>query len=60
MRINWRKVCKLLSGAFFVSAGEIWYISWEYEIFFTSHFFDLLLLRIYTEIIITFWYEKPY
>lgn len=25
MRINWREVCKFLSGAFFVSAGILFY-----------------------------------
>jgi hypothetical protein len=26
MRINWREVCKFLSGAFFVSAGVLFYL----------------------------------
>ncbi|MGO8943063.1 MAG: hypothetical protein ACLQJ7_05250 [Syntrophobacteraceae bacterium] len=28
MRINWKEVFKFLSGAFFVSAGANWYLSW--------------------------------
>ncbi len=30
MRINWKEVCKFLSGAFFVSAGANWYLSWSH------------------------------
>jgi len=29
MRINWKDVCKFLSGAFFVTAGASWYLSWH-------------------------------
>lgn len=28
MRINWKDVFKFLSGAFFVTAGASWYLSW--------------------------------
>jgi hypothetical protein len=28
MKINWREVCKFLSGAFFVTAGASWYFAW--------------------------------
>ena len=28
MQINWREVSKFLSGAFFVTAGASWYLSW--------------------------------
>lgn len=28
-RINWKEVCKFLSGAFFVTAGASWYFSWH-------------------------------
>jgi len=28
MRINWKEIFKFLSGAFFVSAGVNWYLSW--------------------------------
>jgi hypothetical protein len=28
MSINWKEVCKFLSGAFFVTAGASWYFSW--------------------------------
>ena len=28
MKINWREVLKFLSGAFFVTAGASWYLSW--------------------------------
>jgi hypothetical protein len=27
-KINWKEVCKFLSGAFFVTAGASWYFSW--------------------------------
>lgn len=27
-RINWKEVCKFLSGAFFVTAGASWYFAW--------------------------------
>jgi hypothetical protein len=27
MNINWKEVCKFLSGAFFVTAGASWYFS---------------------------------
>lgn len=27
MKINWKEVCKFLSGAFFVTAGASWYFS---------------------------------
>jgi len=26
--INWKEACKFLSGAFFVTAGASWYLSW--------------------------------
>jgi hypothetical protein len=26
--INWKEICKFLSGAFFVTAGASWYLSW--------------------------------
>lgn len=29
MRINWREVCKFLSGAFFVQGGVIAYLAWN-------------------------------
>jgi len=25
---NWKEICKFLSGAFFVTAGASWYLSW--------------------------------
>ena len=28
MRVNWKDVFKFLSGAFFVTAGASWYLSW--------------------------------
>jgi len=28
MRINWKEIFKFLSGAFFVTAGASWYLSW--------------------------------
>jgi hypothetical protein len=28
MKINWKDVLKFLSGAFFVTAGASWYLSW--------------------------------
>jgi hypothetical protein len=28
MRINWKDIFKFLSGAFFVTAGASWYLSW--------------------------------
>ena len=28
MRINWREVCKFLSGAFLITALASWYIAW--------------------------------
>ncbi len=28
MKINWKDVLKFLSGAFFVTAGANWYLSW--------------------------------
>ena len=28
MKINWKEVCKFLSGAFFVTAGASWYFYW--------------------------------
>ena len=28
MQINWKDVCKFLSGAFFVTAGASWYFWW--------------------------------
>jgi hypothetical protein len=30
MRINWKEVSKFLSGAFFVTAGASWYLSWNH------------------------------
>lgn len=27
-KINWKEVCKFLSGAFFVTAGASWYFAW--------------------------------
>ncbi len=29
MRINWKEVCKFLSGAFFVQGGVIAYLAWN-------------------------------
>jgi hypothetical protein len=28
MIFNWKEICKFLSGAFFVTAGASWYLSW--------------------------------
>ncbi len=28
MKINWKDVLKFLSGAFFVTSGASWYLSW--------------------------------
>jgi len=28
MKINWKEVCKFLSGAFLVTAGASWYFAW--------------------------------
>ena len=30
MRINWKEIFKFLSGAFFVTAGASWYLSWHH------------------------------
>ena len=30
MKINWKEVLKFLSGAFFVTAGASWYLSWNH------------------------------
>ena len=30
MRAHWRDVLKFLSGAFFVTAGASWYLSWAH------------------------------
>ena len=30
MRINWKEILKFLSGAFFVTAGASWYLSWHH------------------------------
>jgi hypothetical protein len=30
MRINWKEVCKFLSGAFFVQGGVIAYLAWNH------------------------------
>ncbi|MGC9976117.1 MAG: hypothetical protein ABSC57_05300, partial [Syntrophales bacterium] len=30
MKINWKEVLKFLSGAFFVTAGASWYLSWHH------------------------------
>ena len=27
-RINWKEICKFLSGAFFVTAGASWYLTY--------------------------------
>ena len=27
-KMNWKEVCKFLSGAFFVTAGASWYFAW--------------------------------
>jgi len=40
MRINWRDVFKFLSGAFFVTAGASWYLSW-YHVSVPFPFFGL-------------------
>jgi hypothetical protein len=28
LKINWKEICKFLSGAFFVTAGASWYFSY--------------------------------
>ena len=38
MRINWREVCKFLSGAFFVTAGASWYF-WRIRVAVPFHDF---------------------
>jgi hypothetical protein len=40
MRVNWKDVFKFLSGAFFVTAGASWYLSW-YHITVPIPFFGL-------------------
>ena len=30
MKVNWKEVCKFLSGAFFVSSGVIAYLAWNH------------------------------
>lgn len=30
MKIKWKEVLKFLSGAFFVTAGTNWYLSWNH------------------------------
>jgi len=42
MRINLKEVCKFLSGAFFVTAGASWYLSW-YDIAVPLPFFGLTM-----------------
>jgi len=42
MRINWKDVFKFLSGAFFVTAGASWYLSW-YHISVPIPFFGLTM-----------------
>jgi hypothetical protein len=42
MRINWKDVFKFLSGAFFVTAGASWYLSW-YQISVPLPFFGLTM-----------------
>jgi len=42
MRINWKDVFKFLSGAFFVTAGASWYLSW-YHVSVPVPFFGLTI-----------------
>jgi hypothetical protein len=41
MKVNWKDVCKFLSGAFFVTAGASWYFS-QVHIAVPFHFFGFM------------------